>query len=150
MYEDFISKLNPNGETIVQSFISGLEGASGLAVDTAGNIYVSQDLELPLRKYDSNGNLVFEFESHRPEFTDPNSLTLTDDGRLLAGVGSTSNLTKWRVLAFDVQTGNRLADFTPEFESKVRKQRIFFYHIRSFGTQDLKMAISNAINKSTH
>lgn len=39
---------------------------------------------------------------------------------------------------------------TPEFESKVRKQRIFFYHIRSFGTQDLKMAISNAINKSTH
>ena len=39
---------------------------------------------------------------------------------------------------------------TPEFESKVRKQRIFFYHIRSFGTQDLIMAISNAINKSTH
>jgi DNA-binding NtrC family response regulator len=39
---------------------------------------------------------------------------------------------------------------TPEFESKVRKQRIFFYHIRSFGTQDLTMAISNAINKSTH
>jgi len=39
---------------------------------------------------------------------------------------------------------------TPEFESKVRKQRIFFYHIRSFGTQDLKMAISNAINKSSH
>jgi DNA-binding NtrC family response regulator len=39
---------------------------------------------------------------------------------------------------------------TPEFESKVRKQRIFFYHIRSFGTQDLKMAILNAINKSTH
>ncbi|MCD4716273.1 MAG: hypothetical protein K8R45_05965 [Desulfobacterales bacterium] len=39
---------------------------------------------------------------------------------------------------------------TPEFESKVRKQRIFFYHIRSFGTKDLKMAILNAINKSTH
>jgi len=39
---------------------------------------------------------------------------------------------------------------TPEFESKVRKQRIFFYHIRSFGAQDLKMAISNAINKSPH
>ncbi len=39
---------------------------------------------------------------------------------------------------------------TPEFESKVRKQRIFFYHIRSFGPQDLKMAIINAINKPTH
>jgi len=39
---------------------------------------------------------------------------------------------------------------TPEFESKVRKQRIFFYHIRSFGTQALKMTISNAINKSPH
>ncbi len=36
---------------------------------------------------------------------------------------------------------------TPEFESKIRKQRIFFYHIKSFGIQDLQMAISNAINK---
>ncbi len=39
---------------------------------------------------------------------------------------------------------------TPEFESKVRHQRIFFYHIKSFGTQDLEMAISNAINKSSN
>jgi DNA-binding NtrC family response regulator len=36
---------------------------------------------------------------------------------------------------------------TPEFESKVRQQRIFFYHIKSFGKQDLEMAISNAINR---
>jgi DNA-binding NtrC family response regulator len=39
---------------------------------------------------------------------------------------------------------------TPEFESKVRQHRIFFYHIRSFGIQDLEMAISNAINKRSH
>lgn len=39
---------------------------------------------------------------------------------------------------------------SPEFESRVRKQRIFFYHIKSFGAQDLKMAISNAINKVAH
>ena len=39
---------------------------------------------------------------------------------------------------------------TPEFESKVRKERIFFYHIKSFGNQDLIMALSNAINKSSH
>jgi DNA-binding NtrC family response regulator len=37
---------------------------------------------------------------------------------------------------------------TPEFEGKVRQQRIFFYHIKSFGTQDLEMAISNAVQKS--
>jgi len=36
---------------------------------------------------------------------------------------------------------------TPEIEGKVRQERIFFYHIRSFGTQDLQMAISNAINR---
>jgi DNA-binding NtrC family response regulator len=36
---------------------------------------------------------------------------------------------------------------TPEFEGNVRKQRIFFYHIKSFGTQDLEMAISDAVNK---
>ena len=34
---------------------------------------------------------------------------------------------------------------TPEFESNARQQRIFYYHIKSFGTQDLEMAISNAI-----
>ena len=36
---------------------------------------------------------------------------------------------------------------TPEIEGKVRQERIFYYHIRSFGTQDLQMAISNAINR---
>jgi DNA-binding NtrC family response regulator len=36
---------------------------------------------------------------------------------------------------------------TPEFESNIRKQRIFFYHIKSFGTEDLEMAIYNAVNK---
>ncbi|MBW1888095.1 MAG: hypothetical protein JRI52_07070 [Deltaproteobacteria bacterium] len=39
---------------------------------------------------------------------------------------------------------------TPEFEGKVRQQRIFYYHIKSFGIQDLEMAISNAINYSPH
>ena len=38
---------------------------------------------------------------------------------------------------------------TPEFEIKVRQQRIFFYHIKSFGTQDLETAISNALIKSS-
>lgn len=36
---------------------------------------------------------------------------------------------------------------TPELESKIRQQNIFFYHIKSFGTQDLEMAISNAVFK---
>lgn len=35
---------------------------------------------------------------------------------------------------------------TPELESKIRKQKIFYYHIKSFGIEDLEMAISNAIN----
>lgn len=39
---------------------------------------------------------------------------------------------------------------TPEFESKVRRQRIFFYHIKAFGAQDLEIAVSNAIAKSHH
>ena len=39
---------------------------------------------------------------------------------------------------------------TPEFESRVRQQRIFFYHIKSFGTVDLQTAIINAIEKSSH
>lgn len=35
---------------------------------------------------------------------------------------------------------------TPELESKIRKQKIFYYHIKSFGLEDIEMAVSNAIN----
>jgi DNA-binding NtrC family response regulator len=35
---------------------------------------------------------------------------------------------------------------TPELESKIRKQKIFYYHIKSFGIEDLEMALSNALN----
>jgi len=35
---------------------------------------------------------------------------------------------------------------TPELEGRIRQQGIFYYHIRSFGHQDLEMAISNAVN----
>jgi DNA-binding NtrC family response regulator len=39
---------------------------------------------------------------------------------------------------------------TPEFESSARQQRIFYYHIKAFGTQELEMAVSNAVNYSPH
>jgi len=39
---------------------------------------------------------------------------------------------------------------TPELEGKIRKQGIFYYHIQSFGVEDLEMAISNAINGLAH
>lgn len=35
---------------------------------------------------------------------------------------------------------------TPELESKIRQQKIFYYHIKSFGIDDLEMAVSNAVN----
>jgi len=35
---------------------------------------------------------------------------------------------------------------TPDLESRIRQQGIFYYHIKSFGVQDLMMAISNAMN----
>ena len=38
---------------------------------------------------------------------------------------------------------------TPELESKIRHQGIFYYHLRSFGFQDLEMAVSNAVNGLT-
>jgi hypothetical protein len=85
-------------------------------VDENSNIYVSQDIEEPLRKYDPTGKLIFKFQSHRPGFSDPNSLTLTQDGRLLAPVADMSNINQWRILSFDIKTGLRLPDFTPPFE----------------------------------
>jgi DNA-binding NtrC family response regulator len=35
---------------------------------------------------------------------------------------------------------------TPQLESEIRKYKIFYYHIKSFGMEDLEMAISNAVN----
>jgi len=39
---------------------------------------------------------------------------------------------------------------TPELESNIRQQKIFYYHINSFGIEDLEMAISNAIDGLPH
>ena len=39
---------------------------------------------------------------------------------------------------------------TAELESAIRKQKIFYYHIKSFGIEDLEMAISNAVNGLSH
>lgn len=39
---------------------------------------------------------------------------------------------------------------TPEFETRIRQKRIFYYHIKPFGIEDLKMALSNAILKVSH
>jgi len=39
---------------------------------------------------------------------------------------------------------------TPELEIEIRKQKIFYYHIQSFGIQDLEMALSNAVNGLPH
>lgn len=36
-----------------------------------------------------------------------------------------------------------------ELEAKVRKEKIFYYHLDSFGYDDLKLAISNALIKQT-
>jgi DNA-binding NtrC family response regulator len=39
---------------------------------------------------------------------------------------------------------------TAELESSIRKQGIFYYHIQSFGMEDLEMAITNAVNGVTY
>jgi DNA-binding NtrC family response regulator len=37
---------------------------------------------------------------------------------------------------------------TPERESRIRHQGIFYYHVNSFGLDDLILAISNAVGRS--
>ncbi|MEJ2025813.1 MAG: hypothetical protein P8Y00_12545 [Deltaproteobacteria bacterium] len=36
---------------------------------------------------------------------------------------------------------------TAEMEIRIRQKRIFYYHIKSFGIEDLEMALANAILK---
>lgn len=38
---------------------------------------------------------------------------------------------------------------TPQLESDIRQQGIFYYHIKPFGIQELEMAISNAIKRQS-
>ncbi len=38
---------------------------------------------------------------------------------------------------------------SPELESQVRHQGVFYYHLKSFGFEDLKLAVENAVKKSS-
>ena len=38
----------------------------------------------------------------------------------------------------------------PEQESQVRQKGIFYYHVKSFGVDELMLAISNAMRHSSH
>ena len=116
--DDFIAKLASGSSSFELNFIAALDGASGLAMDSAGNIYVSQDSGNSMLKFDENGIQLLEFESHSPGFSDPDTLALTDDGRLLAPVENVPSDGQWRILAFDIQTGEKLSDFTLPFQFK--------------------------------
>jgi DNA-binding NtrC family response regulator len=37
---------------------------------------------------------------------------------------------------------------TPELEVSILRQRAFYYHVKSFGTEDLVLAVRSAIEKS--
>lgn len=38
---------------------------------------------------------------------------------------------------------------SPELESQVRRHRVFYYHVKSFGHEELKLAVENAIQRSS-
>jgi DNA-binding NtrC family response regulator len=38
----------------------------------------------------------------------------------------------------------------PEQESRIRQKGIFYYHVKSFGLDELMLAISNAMMRSSH
>ncbi len=38
----------------------------------------------------------------------------------------------------------------PEQESRIRQKGIFYYHVKSFGMDELMLAISNAMMRSSH
>jgi DNA-binding NtrC family response regulator len=38
----------------------------------------------------------------------------------------------------------------PDQESRVRQKGIFYYHVKSFGVDELMLAISNAMERSSH
>ena len=41
------------------------------------------------------------------------------------------------------------AENSPELESQVRHEGIFYYHVKAFGFEELKLAVENAVKKSS-
>jgi DNA-binding NtrC family response regulator len=39
---------------------------------------------------------------------------------------------------------------SPELEAKVRQQKVFYYHVNTFGNDELMLAIRNACERATH
>lgn len=42
------------------------------------------------------------------------------------------------------------AENNPELESQIRQRGIFYYHVKSFGPEELVLAIANAMERSSH
>lgn len=42
------------------------------------------------------------------------------------------------------------AENNPELESQIRQKGIFYYHVKSFGPEELVLAIANAMERSSH
>lgn len=36
---------------------------------------------------------------------------------------------------------------TPELEAKIRRQKVFYYHVKSFGVEELELAVRNAMER---
>lgn len=36
---------------------------------------------------------------------------------------------------------------TPELEANIRRQKVFYYHVKSFGIEELQLAIRNALER---
>ena len=37
---------------------------------------------------------------------------------------------------------------TPELEAQIRRQKVFYYHVKSFGVEELELAVRNALERS--
>ena len=36
---------------------------------------------------------------------------------------------------------------TPELEAKIRRKKVFYYHVKSFGVEELELAVRNALER---
>jgi DNA-binding NtrC family response regulator len=39
---------------------------------------------------------------------------------------------------------------SPELEAKVRQQKVFYYHVHTFGNEELMLAVRNAFDRAAH
>ncbi len=95
-----LNKMSPNGNVRTIVVGHGVTCVSDLEIDSIGNIYVAtcpNNIDISSKKYNSNGDLLFEFETNlKPEYDNIHKIEIGSNGKLYGLKYRTSDIILFR------------------------------------------------------